>query len=603
MGAFRAKSVRNTPELARIRDLPVRALTKAKAARAAARWTSELAVAGRGAELRPWQGQVLDDVVRVGGCVGWLPVGQGKTLPAELVPVVLAEQAAEARRVIAKHEGRKRAGLAYRAVLCIPASLKEKTFADRRSYAGKWRLASPPARIVTLHELAREANAGLLEWLDPEVLVVDESDELANWDASATQRIHRFVKAKRARGEAAGLPWPHGLWVVAMTGTPTRRSILGYWHILVWCLGPGCPMPVTRSEAESWALALDDAAPRMGFRPNPGPLGSTLDKARARYLDRLRATPGMVMVDEDSAADVPLTIKVELAPECDELDAAFDELRLYWTSPSGEPVSDPLSLARIDGDLGCGVVRYWKPPPPPEWLDARRELAAFIRKRISETRHAAEPLDTDAQVIRRHKGHPIVAEWLRVRRTFDPRKATRTRWISDVTLRWAVRWIRKQERLGRGPVVVWCGGVEFGTRLAKLAGLPYYSRKGKEINTGRDLHAADVRKSMVCSWHANKRGFNLQAWRTHAIVQPPQSAKYLEQIFGRSHRAGQTEPVRCTVLATSGGTLDAFAAAIGEARFAKQTAFSTQKILKARIKQPTTPPDTLRWAVKRKADI
>jgi hypothetical protein len=193
-----------------------------------------------------------------------------------------------------------------------------------------------------------------------------------------------------------------------------------------------------------------------------------------------------------------------------------------------------------------------------------------------------------------------VRAWLDVRKDFDPLKSSRTKWLSDATLEWCVRWLAKAGEAG--PRVVWCGGVEFGKRLAETTGVPYYGRQGRDARTGRGLYEADVRKSMVCSWHANKRGFNLQAWRTHAIVQPPQSAKYLEQIFGRPHRAGQTEPVTFTILATSGGTLDSFYSAIREARFAKATTGTTQKILRAKIKSPPTPPGTLRWAQRDRDD-
>jgi hypothetical protein len=82
---------------------------------------------------------------------------------------------------------------------------------------------------------------------------------------------------------------------------------------------------------------------------------------------------------------------------------------------------------------------------------------------------------------------------------------------------------------------------------------------------------------------------------------PPQSAKYLEQVFGRSHRQGQTAPVVVDVLATSGGTFDAFDAAVAEAGFGRETIGTTQKILRADIQRdvPTlTKSNRFRWARK-----
>ena len=95
------------------------------------------------------------------------------------------------------------------------------------------------------------------------------------------------------------------------------------------------------------------------------------------------------------------------------------------------------------------------------------------------------------------------------------------------------------------------------------------------------------------------RGFNLQAWRRHLIVHPPQSAKYLEQVFGRSHRYGQTMPVEVDILATSGGTLDGFEAAISEASCVRERDGMTHKIMRAQVvraEPPTTAGNRFRWA-------
>ena len=86
--SFRTTTLRNTPDLQRILSLPRRVLRKDTAAKHAAKWTGELALR-RGAALRPWQGHLIHDAVKVGGALGALPVGQGKTLPCELLPVAM----------------------------------------------------------------------------------------------------------------------------------------------------------------------------------------------------------------------------------------------------------------------------------------------------------------------------------------------------------------------------------------------------------------------------------------------------------------------------------------------------------------------------------
>jgi len=507
------------------------------------------------------------------------------TLPCELLPVVCK---------------------AKRAVLILPAGLRNKTLADRRSYAGVWRTASPPPRMISREELALDANAYLLRDINPDLIIIDEAHRLSNPKAAAVRRIDRFIREKRAAGKAAGLAWPYGVTVVALTGTLTRKTIMGYWHILRWCLGDKAPVPATRIEAEQWAAVLDEGTPRSGFRPSPGPLGATVEEARAWYLDRLEHTPGVMLIDEDSAVDrngkpIPLMVRVKpFAVDCPDIDEAFDRLRTRWESPSGEPVTDALSLNRIEGQLGCGYYTYWKPPPPPEWLEARREVAAFIRKRIAETSHASKPLDTDKQVLSAHRDHPAVKAWRKVKHKFNPTKASRVAWLSDATVNAAARWIARNDAAGR-VCVVWALGVELGKRIAKAARVPYYGREGTDATTGRDLHAADPKRSMVCSWKANMQGFNLQAWAHQGILQSPPSAQYVEQIAGRAHRFDPTfklKAVHITILATSGGAVDDFRKALREARFAKSTVKNTQKILRADVRAIPELPEGLRWAVK-----
>src|SRR5215510_3162997 len=101
------RAVRQTSDLQRIKSLPRRSLTLEWAKKQAARFTSELAKVP-GVALKPWQGGALAEMARTGtGACLWLPVGVGKTLCAELAPLVLEAQ---------------------RPVLILNASLVDKTF-------------------------------------------------------------------------------------------------------------------------------------------------------------------------------------------------------------------------------------------------------------------------------------------------------------------------------------------------------------------------------------------------------------------------------------------------------------------------------------------
>jgi hypothetical protein len=235
-----------------------------------------------------------------------------------------------------------------------------------------------------------------------------------------------------------------------------------------------------------------------------------------------------------AAGDVPLSFTLEPAREDKKIDAHYQRFLELGENPAGIPVTDPLSRWRTDGQLGTGIFLKYKKPPPQPWRDALRVFAKFCRGRIEDSQSTGRPLDTEAQVVRAYANADAVVEWLEIRDTFDPQtEAVR---LSDSAVHSALAWLAREPN---EPAVIWCGSVEIGQWISQVGRLPYYGREGKDLASGRGLHAADTRRSMVCSWHANKRGFNLQAWRRALIVHPPQSAKYVEQIVGRHHRQGQ----------------------------------------------------------------
>lgn len=562
-------------EFERIDAIPRRTLTLEDAEEVARELTPHLLdpLAPPGTSLRPWQAISLLEFAAHRGAFLGLPVGQGKTLISHLAPVMIQ---------------------AKRPVLIVPASLEEKTGADFASYLGVWRMPSPAPVIITRQELQVESGLTRLEHVQPDLIMIDECDEIADPTKAAARRIDRYIVGKQ-----------DDVAVLAMTGTIARKSIKGYAHHLGWTLRDRAPVPNVRGELELWSLVLDDHGTRQVRHPDPGPLGGTVAAALDWYRERLTQTPGVVIVDEDSC-DQPLTVRVRLAREDPKLD---EEFRLFLRgnileggtrpaleNPDGMPVSDPLSRWRFDGQLGCGLyLRYVPPGPPQEWREARRAVAGFVREAIERSQSTARPLDTEAPVLRRYAEHPIVKAWADARATYGDTFPTEGVWISSSTIESALDWLRESVE----PGIVWSGVTEFGEAFATAARLPYYGPKGRERMSRRGLHVADPGGSLVASWHANKKGFNLQAWTRHLVVHPPQSAKWLEQMFGRSHRAYQDSPVTFDILATSGGTLDSFEAAIGEATRVRVRDGMTQKILRAevvRAEPRITDRNRYRWA-------
>lgn len=557
------REVQHTTDFDRIVALPRRRLTQADAEAWARELTPMVACRGADVRLRPWQACGIGEAVQNQGAFLGLQVGVGKTLAIWLLCYIMAFK---------------------RPLLVAPANQKHRMWDDFASYRGKWRTPATPPRFVSMQELALEKNERLIDVYQPDAVFVDEADEMANAEKGAPARLDRYAVAT-SRDECA---------FFTLTGTPGRKSLLDYWHLVCWALRDAAPLPMKHSEAKLWAAALDYAHPRQGRRPHPGPLGHDVTAARKWYRERLAETPGVVLVDGDSAEGIPLTIRMRVAQECRTLDEHFKVFNTKQKNPDGIPVSDPLRRWLMDGQLGCGLYSYWDPPPPDAWRVARVDVARFVRNAIKHSRTTSRPLDTEAQVLRRYADHPTVEAWEAIRDTFKER--TKVRWLSSATLETAVAWLAESDE----PGIVWCGGVDFAEALAACTRLSYYGADAED-QYGRKLHAAPPNRSFIASWHANKKGFNLQAWRRQAIFHPPQSAKWLEQIFGRSHRGGQTRPVSVDVFATSGGTIDGFLTAIGEAAFGRETFALTQKILRAdvQIDEPhVTKSNRFRWAMR-----
>jgi hypothetical protein len=572
----RTRDIQATEDFVRVRDLPRREIDRALGQRYADEITARFRRPGSSAALNWKQGLALYEASQVRGLVAWLPVGIGKTWISELIPSVCGYDGHPTCLIVS---GR---------------TLADKAAHERREMRKDWRLPSPPPVTITMQALAREDHADWFMRVKPRVIVIDESDDHANASASVSRRITRYLMWAEENGIE--------VIVVCLTGTPTRLSIMSFWHQLVWCLGTGAPVPLDEREAERWASVVDEPGARarkpMGGRGGcmPGVLGHDFESARAWFAARLRDTPGLVRVDEDSAPSVGLTIRQVYANECPRLDQAFGTFLQFGELPGGaELITDPLSRYRIDAQLGTGFYHRFKDPQPPEaWRDARRAAAAFVADAIEASTHTRDPIDTEAQVYRRFPDAPALAAWLEIEPTYTPR--TEPCWLSTATIETVIEWLEAEPE----PSIVWTGSGEFLEACRAATGLRAYGPRGRDVAAPeRSILTAPRDQSMLVSWHANKKGLNLQPWGRMLITHPPQSAKWIEQIVGRAHRQGRKGGVHVDILMGSGGTCAAFDRMFEEARFARDIAL-TQKILRARVEREEPPRITqsnrFRWA-------
>ncbi len=532
-----------------------------------------------------------------------IPVGGGKTLVFYLGALITG---------------------ARRPLLFVPASLKKDTYDKFELYARYWKQPYPMPRIESFQQLTAAGSVNMLEAMRPDFMGADECDKAKDLTRSAGKRIGRYVDL--VRGECTNL---------FGSGTNKRKSLRDDNHFMTWCLRERSPGFLTDEALSDACSALDEESKVGAGRLHPGALLTLADQAgvplenpaapsigmlaRAREGYRLRVehTPGIVIHDQ-SECDVPITIDFVLPDEDPALEARFEWFRSTMMTPDlisqlgekGEPVlmPDALSRHRHAQELGSGFAYYWDPPAPLEWKVARKRWHVFVADRILETercphncRHKQQtgfcmlkPLDTEMAVANAYPTEPSLLEWRDVRPTFEPNSVPA--WLSYSVVQSAARFAHEQW-IQRGDTgIIWSKHAAFSQALSQATGFPFYGAKGERIDAyGRSMPNDTIESAIrnaskmgrpapvaILSIDANLRGRNLQAYANNLNIGWEQAGTRVEQRLGRTHRSGQTRPVRDTIMVTCGETLDAFYKTLSEARFVKSQGL-THKILTARI--------------------
>lgn len=169
------------------------------------------------ANLLPVQAWALYEAATVGGLLGPIGVGHGKTLLDLLTPMVVG---------------------AKTAVLLLPPNLKAQMLeVDWHFYGQHWKLPNlaggrwlvpgrPTLHVVAFSELSGSRATDLLDRIRPDVLVVDEAHSVRNRTAARTKRFRRYVEKHKPR-------------VFAWSGTLTSRSLKDYADLSNFALAEG----------------------------------------------------------------------------------------------------------------------------------------------------------------------------------------------------------------------------------------------------------------------------------------------------------------------------------------------------------------------------
>lgn len=536
-------------ELIRVSKMPRRSWTPEQAEAVACELTEVLRTPHGTQTLRPIQAVALCEIGTVGGLLGVMSVGSGKTLTS-----FLAGEVSEATRPL----------------LLVPAALVGKTERDMAVLRQHWHFPEF-TRVRSFELLGRAQAAELLEELAPDLIVIDECHRVRNLKAAVSRRVRRFF-AKHPEVKC-----------VALSGTMTKRSLHDYAHLARWCLpADGCPLPTKFTDLEFWADALDERKEQL-VRAEPGALkilcnedearewdmGAEHSAARKAFRRRLIETSGVVATYE-TAVDASLTIQAVEPPASPVIDAAFQTLRT-WETPDGWPIADGLSMFRHAREVSLGFYYVWDPRPPQHWLDARRQWCSFVRQTLKHS----HKLDSELQVRRAYPDAPELQAWKAVEKDFTPN--THAVWLDDSVLGFVSEWAR--DRKG----IVWTEHQCFGDRLARDFGLPYFGKKGVN-KEGLPVEQHPAGEPLVASIQSNSTGRNLQAWSTNLVTSPPPNGQGWEQLLGRTHREGQeADEVYVDVLMSCLEHVGAFDQALKDSRYVFESTGAPQKLLLAGI--------------------
>jgi hypothetical protein len=523
-------------------------------------------------ELRPVQVQALHEIETVGGLLGPIGVGHGKTLIDLLAAMVMPG--------------------VQQAVLLLPPNLKTQLLeADWHYYGQHWKLPNlaggrwhhperPLLHVIAYSELSGSKNSDLLSRLKPDFIILDEAQNLADPSSARTKRYLRYYHANKPKQ-------------VAMSGTLVKRALSDYAHLSAASLGDGAPTPHSFPVITEWTKALDPKT--FGMQSDIHRLRRPGDDLMTAFRRRLVSTPGVVSsgsLDSCQASltitERPLTMPPSVLEQYKKLVRADG-----WQRPDGEELYDALQVATCARQLAAGFYYRWRWPRGEalevrqKWLDVRKEWHRELREKLKHSKeHMDSPLllwqacerwfdgyvviDREEELVdnphytpdlppdhydyqparhvvlceksrreippkTKNGPKPVWAaewfeEWRRVKDTCQPE--TEAVWLDDFMLKDAQAWLEAK------PGLVWYEFSAFGYELVhRNRGKLTHACPGEEGNL-RVLKLTG-KEHCVISIRAHGTGKNLQMFHRNLVANPPAGGDAWEQMLGRSHRAGQ----------------------------------------------------------------
>jgi hypothetical protein len=503
--------------------------------------------------FRPIQSAALIEASLADGLFAPIAVGAGKTLIALALPEAMDSE---------------------KTVLLVKPSLKKQLEREALEFYDKhFKLPLDRITIVAYSELSSAKHAGILDELQPDLIIADEAHALKNSTAARTKRFLRYAKNNP------------GCRYAFLSGTMTHRSVQDYAHLIELALRKNSPLPRGYRELKDWAGALDV---EPDYIMEPGVLRkfcTASEHVRDGYRRRLVETRGVVATSK-GAIGTSLVFRRQRPKVPKELASFIGHTRDSWALGEREFESAATMAAALK-QLAHGFYYRWVWPdgvPDDEWLEARRNWNREVRQKLARATkgmdsplllaRAAERYRVWDEELNREGQRPdnawdscSWAAWKAVKDREDP--PVEPVWLDDFIVDYAASWAKKLKG-ARG--IIWYSWQAVGERIATKHGLPLYG-------PGRDASEA-TEDVIVCSIRSQGTGKNLQRYSHNLFLSLPPNGSAVEQTVGRTHRPGQeADVVIVDWLAHTPELADAIDKVIQDAEYIERTTGQRQKVL------------------------
>lgn len=497
----------------------------------------------------------LEQAHRFGGGLFPVTTGGGKTLLSMALPLAMGVNPEDT------------------VVLC-PPGLETEAAREREKYVDHFDLEPTDRSVVYVpySTLSREQGVTLLDNLAPKLIIADEAHNLKNKDAARTNRFLKYMAAH-----------PDTMFV-ALSATFVTSSLEDFAHLAKLALRHYSPLPHLWPTVKSWSRCIDvfplaPASPmdwyvleRLISTFGPKDLDGRA-QARAAFRRRLETAPGVVISDGDSC-DTPLIVEKVQVPVPSHLTDAVRHVRSQLELPNGSEVDSPMHAAEKSKQLSLGFYYFPDWPngePDREWLYKKRAYMSALHAFVNTGRKG---LDTPFLVERALRDGKIKqrdlleawSAWQTVVARVPPPQAEA--WVTTEVMESVAR-LAEELRAKHGPLILWVG---------HDAAASWFGRQGYAVSEIGKRPLGPEHGIVVNSIASHGTGYNLQEFTNNLVVMPPSNAGMWQQMLGRTHRAGQSNPVRVWVLQHTTPFRNAWSKARKQAAFIEETISLRQKL-------------------------